>query len=127
MRAHSSTSNRSRLVVCRLDELPPGERREVEAGGEYGIVVFNVAGRLYALRNRCPHKGAPLGRGRLRPHVTAPRVGEWGYAREDEIIECPFHHWEFDLRTGRALYDPRLRAKTYRVEVEDGNVVLYRE
>ena len=122
----SSTSSSTRHVVCRLEELPPGERREIGVGGEYGIVVFNIGGRLYALRNKCPHKGGPLGLGPLRPHVVGEGVGQWVYEREGEIIQCPYHHWEFDVRTGRALCDPGLRAKTYRVEVEDCEVVLYR-
>ena len=47
------------------------------------------------------------------------------YTREGEIIKCPWHQWEFDIKTGHALYDPKLRVRTYRVEVEDEQVVLY--
>ena len=112
------------VVVCALDELKPGQRREVQLGGADGVTVFNVGGQLYALRNLCPHKGGPLCRGRLRPHVASPGVGQWVFERENEIIKCPYHNWEFDITTGRALYDSRLRVKTYRVEVVHEQVVL---
>ena len=46
-------------VVARVSELPPGARRIVEIGRR-SIGVFNVNGKLYALRNACPHQGAPL-------------------------------------------------------------------
>jgi hypothetical protein len=46
-------------VVARAEEIPPGERKIVEVGGR-SIGVFNIAGRYYALRNRCPHQGGPL-------------------------------------------------------------------
>ncbi len=122
----SSTSSLQRTVVCGIEELPAGERREVAVGGEYGVMVFNLGGDLYAIRNKCPHKGGPLGRGRVRPRVGSSGVSEWTYEREGEVIKCPYHQWEFDVRTGKALDDAHLRAKTYRVAVEDGQVVLYR-
>ena len=88
-------------------------------------MVFNLGGDLHAIRNKCPHKGGPLGRGRVRPRVGSSGVSEWTYVREGEVIKCPYHQWEFDIRTGQALDDARLRAKTYRVAVEDGQIVLY--
>ena len=93
-------------------------------GGENGVMVFNVGGSFYALRNRCPHSGGPLGRGVIRPHVISNGVGHFEFEREAEILKCPFHNWEFDIATGCALYDPSMRAKTYPVTVEDGDVVL---
>ena len=50
------------------------------------------------------------------------------YTREGEILKCPWHQWEFDIKTGQALYDPKLRVRAYRVEVEGekGRVVCVR-
>ena len=120
----SSTSSARRHVVCRVAELPPGSRREVAVGGEYGVMVFNVGGSFYALRNKCPHTGGPLGRGFIRPHVVSDGVGDFKFEREAEIVKCPYHNWEFDIATGCALYDPSLRAKTYPVVIEGDDVVL---
>lgn len=112
-----------RCVLCRVDELPPGKRKIFRVEGR-GIGVFNVGGTFYAVRNVCPHKGGPLCRGRLRPHVVSPAVTEIAFEREGEILKCPWHQWEFDLRTGWSLYAPRMRVKKYPVVVEAGQVVL---
>ena len=114
-----------RLVVDRVDQFPPGQRRIVAAGGRAGIGVFNVGGRYYALRNICPHNGAPLCRGLVGPHVRSRGRGDFVYEREGEVLKCPWHEWEFDITTGRALVVERLRVKTYRVAVEGEEVVLY--
>lgn len=117
-----------RHVVARIDEFPVGTRRLVPLGGTAGIGVYNVGGRFYALRNICPHEGAPLCQGPQRAYVRAERVGSrftYVYEREGEIVVCPWHEWEFDVTTGRALHDPRQRVKTYPVVVEGDDIVLY--
>ena len=120
-----------RRVLGRRDEFPPGSRRIVPIGGRAGIGVYNVDGELFALRNVCPHEGAPLCRGPQRALVRAEqRPGgryQYVYDRPGEIVVCPWHEWEFDVRTGRALHDPRQRVKTYRVAAEGDDVVLYLE
>jgi nitrite reductase/ring-hydroxylating ferredoxin subunit len=104
-------------VVCRTEELPPGERKIVTANGR-SVGVFNVGGRYYALRNRCPHRAAPLCLGRVRGLVVSD--GPYGVRleREGEIIACPWHGWEFDITTGRSHFNPhKLRVRTYDVTV----------
>lgn len=114
-----------RHVVGKVKELPPGERKLIPVGGKGGIGVFNVKGEFYALKNLCPHKGGPLCQGRLRPHVTSLGVYQLDREGEGEVLKCPWHQWEFDLKTGNALYDSTMRAKTYPVTVEDGEIVLH--
>ena len=114
----------SRHVVARLNELPPGSRRIVQIDGRE-IGVFNVQGSFYALRNLCPHRSGPLCLGRVRPLVLAAGLYQVDYARDGEILKCPWHQWEFDLKTGQALYDPHLRVKTYRAVEEGDEVVIY--
>ena len=84
----------------------------------------NVGGHLYALHNRCPHRGGALCLG----PVTGTALGDAGfdfvYGREGELIRCAWHGWEFEIATGRALADAKVRAKTYPVEVEDGGVYV---
>ncbi len=115
---------KSRHVVARALDIPPSSRQVVTVEG-HEIGIFNVAGAYYALLNRCPHRAGPLCQGRVRPLISSTEVGEVSYAREDEVLKCPWHQWEFDLRTGHALYDPRLRARTYTVVQEGDEVVLY--
>jgi nitrite reductase/ring-hydroxylating ferredoxin subunit len=109
------------LVVARAEEIAPGERKLVTIGGR-SIGVFNIGGEYYALRNRCPHQGGPLCEGIQFASVRASAPGE-RYARGDEgaIIRCPWHGWEFDVRTGRSWFDPeRTRVRSYRAKVVAG-------
>jgi nitrite reductase (NADH) small subunit len=109
----------SRHVVAEVADIPPGERLIVTLDGR-SIGVFNVSGRFYAVRNRCPHQGGPLCLGALVGLATAERPGAISYTREGEILRCPWHGWEFDLATGRSVFDPtRTRVKSYPVEVEE--------
>ncbi|MFC7132329.1 MULTISPECIES: Rieske (2Fe-2S) protein [Salinibaculum] len=105
--------------VCPVAELPPGERRIVEIDGE-SIGVFNVAGEFHALRNVCPHHLAPLCEGTIGGTLSpADAVGEYNWEKEGEIIRCPWHKWEFDIKTGESVYNPhRLRTRTYDTDVE---------
>jgi nitrite reductase/ring-hydroxylating ferredoxin subunit len=107
-----------RYVVCPLSELPAGQRKIVSVG-QRSIGVFNVNGALHALRNRCPHKGAPLCQGIVRPLVTSTKPYQFDVEREGEILRCPWHGWEFDIATGRSIFNPhQVRVKSYEVSVE---------
>ena len=119
-----ASKQNGRHVVSSVEELPAGGRKIVTIGGRE-IGVFNVDGHYYALRNICPHKGAPLCRGRLRPYVVSPTVTQIAHERENEILKCPWHMWEFDVQTGRSMHDPAVRVRAYRVVQEGDEVVLY--
>jgi len=108
----------SRHVVCRVEELPPGERKIIEVGGRT-IGVFNVDGTYYALLNRCPHRAAPLCKGPITGLVGSPEQYKFEFCRDGEILRCPWHGWEFDVTNGRSVFNPhRVRAKSYEVTVE---------
>ncbi len=107
-------------VVGRVSEIPPGTRRVVELEGR-SIGVFNVNGTYYALRNRCPHQGAPLCLGSVQGTAAESRPGEYVWEREGEILRCPWHGWEFDITTGRSIFNPhKIRVRRYRVDVDTG-------
>jgi nitrite reductase/ring-hydroxylating ferredoxin subunit len=111
-------------VVAAADEIPPGGRKLVEVKGR-AIVIFNLSGDYYALNNRCPHKGGSLCHGRLTGLVESAAPGEYRYSRRGEIIRCPWHGWEFDIRTGRSQCDPQtLRARNYSVSVQPGATLV---
>jgi 3-phenylpropionate/trans-cinnamate dioxygenase ferredoxin subunit len=111
----------ARYVVATVDELPPGTRKIVEVAGRQ-VGVFNVGGELFALRNRCPHQGGPLCEGRLAGQVEVAAPGdEIEYSRPGEILRCPWHSWEYDIRTGQSWFDPtQVRVRAYEVAVEPG-------
>ena len=102
-----------RHVVAPVAEIPPGERRLVEAEGKR-VVVFNLAGEFFALSDRCPHQGGSLSLGPVMGLVESPCPGEYNYGRAGEIIRCPWHAWEFDIRTGESRCEPdRIRTRCY--------------
>jgi nitrite reductase (NADH) small subunit len=113
-----------RHVACAAEDLAPGRRRIVEIDGR-SIGVFNIDGRFYALHNGCPHKGGPLCEGRVGGTTLIVHDRTFAYGREGQILRCAWHGWEFEIETGRSLVDPRIRAKTFPVTVEDGDVVVH--
>jgi 3-phenylpropionate/trans-cinnamate dioxygenase ferredoxin subunit len=108
-----------KFVVGKAEEIPPGSRKIVRVAGR-SIGVFNVDGELYAIRNRCPHQGAPLCEGKLWGALKSDVPGSFEYSSTKDIIACIQHGWEFSLRTGQSWCDPkRLRVRSYSVNVED--------
>ena len=110
----------ARHVVAALEELPAGSRKLVSVEGR-AIALFNVGGEFFALLDRCPHRGGSLCEGKLTGLVEAKEPGHYVYSRPGEILRCPWHGWEFDIRTGKSWCDPeKVRAKNYEVSVERG-------
>ncbi|RME45758.1 MAG: glutamate synthase [Caldilineae bacterium] len=93
------------VQVLRVEALPPGAVTVATVNGR-DICLANVGGEVFALDNRCPHRGGQLGDGRL----------------EGTDVICPLHGWDFDARTGISRYDPRDRVPTYPVRVVGGMV-----
>jgi len=103
--AHSSDTHN----LGPLDDLVDGETRSFEDVGDYGIVVCNVQGELYALEDNCSHADTPLSEGRLRGwHIT-----------------CPLHGASFDVRDGSHGGPPAWEGvPCYQVQRVDGEVVV---
>jgi len=93
-----------------VDEIPEGSCKIVNIAGK-SIGVFNVNGEFFALRNTCPHQGAELCKGKIVGiHICGESIDDVKLVREGEFIRCPWHGWEFDIKTGKSLIDPK---KTY--------------
>ena len=105
----------NRHPAAKTGDLPPGGRKLVTIG-RVEIGLFNVSGEYRAYRNVCPHAGAPVCLGRVGGTSLPSEVYEYKYGREGSILRCPWHGWEFDLRTGANLVDPRKRLKAVPVE-----------
>jgi nitrite reductase/ring-hydroxylating ferredoxin subunit len=109
-----------KVVVCPVEELPPGSRKIVKAGSR-SIGVFNVEGELFAIRNRCPHQGGPLCVGRLSRWAVSGGPGEAELQGPPRLVACPWHGWEYDLETGQSFMGPgETRVKAYGVMVASG-------
>jgi nitrite reductase (NADH) small subunit len=89
-------------------ELPgDGEAKEFELGDRV-ICVANVNGTITAMDNVCLHMGGPLGQ---------------GFIEGDKIV-CPWHGWEYDLKTGVVSDDPKSKLAVYPVKTENGDVLI---
>lgn len=116
------------ILVAESASLHDGTRLIVEASGtEVGIIRHE--GEWFAYENRCLHQGGPVCEGIVIGKVEGV-VGESGrsagerFSSTDLHLVCPWHGWEYDLRTGRAAVDPRLCLKKYEVVERDGSVFL---
>lgn len=92
--------------------------------GSSSIGVFNINGRFHAVKNVCPHQGAPLCQGSVHATHRPSDVQQFDPAYSGRILRCPWHGWEFDIVTGKGLYDRNARVATCPVEIDgEGNVV----
>ena len=98
------------IDICPVDDLPPGAMRLVE-WEDLEIGVFNCAGDLLAIEDRCSHDDGNLVEGELD--------------QEDCTIECPRHGSKFDLRTGQPVNLPAyVPVDTFPVSVQDGVIKI---
>jgi nitrite reductase/ring-hydroxylating ferredoxin subunit len=93
------------VTVARVEDVPPGTVRMVRTG-EVEIALAHVNGGFFATQAQCLHLKGPLGEGRL----------------EGTVLSCPWHGWQYDVRTGENEFDRAIRLRTYEVRVEDGEV-----
>lgn len=113
----------ARHVVAAADEIAPGGSKLVTVRGR-AIALFHRGGEYFAISNVCPHAGGSLCHGALVSLVQSPRPGKYELSRQGEMLQCPWHGWEFDIRTGQSWCDPKtIRAKAYQVTVEPGETL----
>lgn len=96
-------------IVGRVEDVPEGSSIAVQAGKAV-IAVFKVGGEIYAMHNRCPHKGASLCDGKV--DCT------------NKVVRCPWHTWDFSLETGCLAAYPKRKASMVKVRVQDGEIRL---
>ncbi|MCZ6780778.1 MAG: Rieske 2Fe-2S domain-containing protein [Nitrospirae bacterium] len=70
------------------------------------IAIFNVDGTYYAIDNTCVHRGGPLGEGEL----------------EGDTVTCPWHGWQYNVKTGVSVNNPSACVKSYQVQVEGADI-----
>jgi nitrite reductase/ring-hydroxylating ferredoxin subunit len=105
----------------------PG-RKVIDAGG-IEIGVFRLGGEFYAYENRCPHLEGPVCQGKILPlalEAVAPDGTSSGrvFSKQQMNVVCPWHGYEFDIRTGTHPTDKRVRLRRMPVRVVDGDVFV---
>lgn len=92
-------------TAAQLSELLDGQARVVTIRGRE-IALFRRGEQVYALDNECPHRGGPIGEGRI----------------QGDRVTCPWHEWTFDIPSGVCTLNPAAKVKAYPVRVEEGTV-----
>lgn len=115
-------------TIATVDEVEEGERIIVQVNGRE-IAVFNVDGELYAYTNWCAHQGGPCCEGSLTGTAEAEYDTEslevsLEWRREDEILNCPWHGWEYDVTTGDCLSRKPVRLPEHEVRREDDQIIV---
>ncbi len=96
------------IPVCKIDDIPVGEGREFAVNGKV-IAIFRMEDdEFHAIDGLCPHAGGPIGTGALRKGV----------------VTCPWHGWQFDVRTGKHCHSDSIRTTTYSVSLDAGNICI---
>jgi nitrite reductase (NADH) small subunit/3-phenylpropionate/trans-cinnamate dioxygenase ferredoxin subunit len=93
--------------VASVGEVPMGAGKLIEVA-EQEIALFNFNNQLYAISDMCPHRGASLAEGFL----------------DGGKVFCPWHCFDFNLKTGECGMVPSLRVRTYEVKVEGEDVFV---
>jgi len=93
------------VKVASVSELARGSGKAIEVMGKT-IALFNVDGTIYATDNTCLHQGGPLGEGELM----------------GEVVICPWHQWEYNVRTGEMVGNSSVKIVTYPVQVEGDDI-----
>lgn len=93
------------LRVTGTADVAPGSGIVAEINGQ-SIAVFNQDGTFYAIDNTCVHRGGPLGEGEF----------------DGDTVTCPWHSWQYSVKTGRCLTNPSACVKTYEVTVEGSDI-----
>ena len=95
------------VKAASLAELPPGSAKAVEVSGK-AIALYNVGGEVFATDNTCPHRGGPLGEGDL----------------EAQVITCPWHGFQYDVKTGTCVTNAALSIGCHPVRIEGDSILV---
>lgn len=95
------------IKVATKSEVPTDTGKLVSAGG-WELALFQFEGKVYALENACAHKGGPLAEGGLHGNLAM----------------CPWHGWEFDVKTGVSSFNPGIKQRTFPVKEDHGDIYV---
>ncbi|HUG19846.1 MAG TPA: Rieske 2Fe-2S domain-containing protein [Planctomycetaceae bacterium] len=90
-----------KVRAASVSEIPPGCSKELILEGRV-LALFNVAGEFFAIDGICAHAGGPVGKGELRGN----------------IVTCPWHGWQYDVRSGENCLNAAICQKKFPVSVE---------
>lgn len=96
------------IEIGHIDEIPRLGSRVVKSGNDKIAIFRNSDDEIFALGDKCPHKGGPLSEGMI----------------SGRTVTCPLHNWKLQLDTGQAVAPDEGCTNTYPIRVEDGQIYL---
>jgi nitrite reductase (NADH) small subunit len=121
----AAVQGRTEVAVGPENRFISGRFMIVDAGRHSIGIIRLHDGELKAVRNWCPHKGAPICRGIVGGTWPPSQPGELQFDRDGEVLVCPWHGFEFDLKDGQELYQERpTHLSFFPVSVRDGTVYV---
>ncbi len=93
------------IRIAGTTDVTPGSGMVVEVN-EKAIAVFNLDGTFYAIDNTCLHRGGPLGEGDV----------------EGDVVTCPWHGWQYNVKTGGCVNNPSAKVTSYEVTIEGTDI-----
>jgi nitrite reductase/ring-hydroxylating ferredoxin subunit len=114
-----------KVLVGHVDDIDAHGNRIIQDIEGLEVCVFNLHGEYLALANYCLHEAGPVCEGALTGQIIAEADDfAWDWKREGELIECPWHNWTFDVKSGDNIQDPTYSIPTFDVEVVDGDIYV---
>ena len=116
------------LFVAKLGDMDDRDRRIVVDGG-LEIGVFRLGDDYFAWESDCPHMGGPVCQGKVMNRVNevlddGKRSHGFEFVEEDVHIVCPWHGFEFNLRTGMHPGDAKTQLRGFEVVIRDGDIYV---
>jgi nitrite reductase/ring-hydroxylating ferredoxin subunit len=122
--SHDTPSERDDLrYVAEIEDVPEKGPLVVDVK-DREIGIYNIGGEFHALANYCIHQGGPLCEGPVSGTLDVDESYELIYSREDEIVSCPWHGWQFDIQTGEHLARDEFNIPTYDIHRQNGSLYL---
>jgi nitrite reductase (NADH) small subunit len=118
----------ARVHAGAVADFADGDRRLLRHGDQT-VGVFRVGTEFHAYANTCLHQGGPVCEGRYFPRMKAVFTGDGRatgemHDKSEPHLVCPWHGWEYDLRTGEFCGDRRMRLPRYEIQIEEGQVYV---
>jgi nitrite reductase/ring-hydroxylating ferredoxin subunit len=111
--------------VGALSSFDVGTMRIVEIGRRQVGILRSEGDVVHAVLNICPHRGAPVCKGKIGGTMLPSAPGELVYGNDGKVLKCPWHGYEFDIETGASLFGIlRGRLRKFPTEVRDGEVYV---
>ncbi len=95
------------VKAAEITDVQPGDCLGVKVEGVF-IGIYNIDGNYFAMNNICPHLGGVL---------------TYGFF-DDNVVTCPLHMWEFDVKTGKCLWPEQEKLPTYPVKIEGNDILV---